>query len=353
MNLRDNVKSAQNKVAKEANALSEQMLALPVGEISRLALFEDIINLEIGDTSLMRAKSLERQFDIRQLYIKYEGNNPTGTQKDRIAFAQVYDALRRGYDRIVLATCGNYGVAVSLAANLAHLQCMVYIPAGYHTDRIAEMESLGAEIIRAEGTYEDVVRTSSEAALKNDWYDANPGGENTPIQINAYAQIAFEIYDDLRDAPKFCAVPVSNGTLFAGIYRGFVSLYKRGKTSRIPRMIAASSTHKNPIIHSFSKGFKTCVDLDPAKIKETSINEPLINWHSFDGEEALQALYESNGLAYHISDKAMKEMSALLLKVEGSKILPASTAGLIGLLKANEEFELEPDRFVAVLTARD
>jgi threonine synthase len=118
-------------------------------------------------------------------------------------------------------------------------------------------------------------------------------------------------------------------------------------------MIAASSTRKNPIIQSFLKGEKLCMDLDPKNIKETEINEPLINWHSFDGTEALEALYHSDGMAYNISDKAMKDMSTFLIKKEGIKILPASTAGLIGLLRTHEELMLEPDRFVAVLTARD
>ncbi|MFT7453280.1 MAG: threonine synthase, partial [Patescibacteria group bacterium] len=187
---------------------------------------------------------------------------------------------------------------------------------------------------------------------KQEWYDANPGGANTPLQITAYAQIAYEIYDQLGDAPIYCAAPVSNGTLFAGIYRGFVSLFKKGKTSRIPKMIAASSTHKNPIVQSYLKGYESCVDLDPNKIKETKFNEPLINWHSFDGEEALHALQKSKGEAFNISDKKMRDMTAFLNKKEGFKILPASTVGLIGLLQFHEQKALEPGRFVAVLTAK-
>ncbi|WKX77884.1 pyridoxal-phosphate dependent enzyme [Zobellia laminariae] len=173
------------------------------------------------------------------------------------------------------------------------------------------------------------------------------------MQISAYSQIATEIFEDLGDAPKYCAVPVSNGTLFAGIYRGFVSLYKRGKTSRIPKMIAASSSRKNPIIQSFLQGLDHCKDLNPDVIKETKYNEPLINWHSFDGEEALYALKESGGEAYNISDKKLKDMTALLAKKEGFRILPASTAGLIALLELDEKMNFEPDRFVAVLTAKN
>ena len=223
MDLRDGVKTAENKVSSETKKLSEFVTDKTKSLVDRLESFEDIINLEVGDTGLNRAKALEREFDIRQLYIKYEGDNPTGTQKDRIAFAQVYDALRRQFEVVSLATCGNYGVAVALAANLAGIECKIFIPETYHTERIAEMELLSAEIVRISGSYEDVVKRSSELAKENDWYDANPGGSNTALQITAYAQIATEIFEDLGDAPKYCAVPVSNGTLFAGIYRGFVS----------------------------------------------------------------------------------------------------------------------------------
>ncbi|MBM1106537.1 pyridoxal-phosphate dependent enzyme [Aurantibacter crassamenti] len=353
MNLRDGVKNADNKTSLESNRLSNFVKDKSKSLVDRLECFEDIISLEVGDTGLSRAKSFEREFNIRQLFIKYEGDNPTGTQKDRIAFAQIYDALRREFNTVSLATCGNYGVAIALASNLGGIHCKIYIPESYHTDRVLEMELLGAEIIRLPGSYEDVVKSSSVLAQKHDWYDANPGGANTPLQISAYAQIAYEIYEDLGDAPKYCAAPVSNGTLFAGIYRGFASLYKKGKTSRIPKMIAASSTRKNPIIQSFVQGLDHCKDLKPEIIKETKYNEPLINWHSFDGEEALYAIRESKGEAYNVSDKKMKEMTSFLLKKEGFKILPASTAGLIGLLDMHEKMNFEPDRFVAVLTAKN
>ncbi|WP_373074913.1 pyridoxal-phosphate dependent enzyme [Zeaxanthinibacter enoshimensis] len=352
MNLKDGVKTAENKVSGEARKLSVFVRDTSKSLIDRLECYEDIINLEVGDTGLNRAKNLEREFNIRQLYIKYEGDNPTGTQKDRIAFAQVYDALRREFDTVSLATCGNYGVAVALAANLAGLGCRIYIPDSYNTERFEEMEALGADIVQMKGSYEDVVRQSTLLAQQHQWYDANPGGVNTPLQITAYSQMAFELVEDLGDAPKYCACPVSNGTLLAGIYRGFVSLYKRGKTSRIPKMIAASSTRKNPIVSSFRSGLDYCKDLNPESIKETKYNEPLVNWHSFDGEEALYAIRQSGGSAFNVSDKKMKEMSTFLLKKEGMRILPASTAGLIALLEMNETQNFEPDRYVAVLTAK-
>jgi threonine synthase len=142
--------------------------------VDRLESYEDIISIEIGDTPLSRMRSVERETGLRQLYIKFEGGNPSGTQKDRIAYAQCLDALRRKYDTITLATCGNFGAAVAQAAFLAGLRCIIYIPEEYHTDRIAEMVANGAEVFRFPGSYEDNVYQSQKEAEAHRWYDANP-----------------------------------------------------------------------------------------------------------------------------------------------------------------------------------
>jgi threonine synthase len=326
--------------------------ALPLDE--RLEAYEDIFDSEVGDTSLVRARNIEREVGLRQIFLKFEGGNPTGTQKDRIAFAQAMDALRRGFDAITMATCGNYGVAMALAASFAGLQCRICIPEIYHTNRINEMTELGAEIVRVAGDYEKAVAVSRELAQRNELYDANPGGDNTVTQLRAYGQIAHEIYDELRDAPLALAVPVSNGTTLSGIYRGFLSLYRRGKTSRMPRIIAGSSFRKNPIVQAFLKNMPICEDLNPAQIREreTSVNEPLINWHAIDGDVALEAIRQTHGWAANASDKAMLSYSKLIREKEGLQVLPASTAGLIALMEQHQKEPLAGDRYVVMLTGR-
>jgi threonine synthase len=318
----------------------------------RLEAFEDIFDSEVGDTSLMRARNVERDSGLRQIYLKFDGGNPTGSQKDRIAFAQIQDALRRGFDSVTVATCGNYGAAVALATSVAGLRCEIYVPESFRTGRIAEMESQGAKIIRTPGDYEAAVKISQEQAETRELYDANPGGANTPIQLQAYGEIAFEIYDELRDAPAIVAVPVSNGTTLAGIHKGFVRLYRRGKTSRIPRMVAGSSSNKNPIVRSFLKNHERCEDLDPAKVRDTAVNEPLINWHSFDGDVALEAIRESGGWGANASDRKMLRHARLLLDKEGLNALPASCSALAVLLERHAREAMAPDRFVVVLTGR-
>lgn len=319
---------------------------------SRLEAFEDITDSEIGDTNMPRARNIEREVGLRQIYLKFDGGNPTGTQKDRIAFAQAMDALRRGYDTMTVATCGNYGVALSLAASLAGIKCIVFIPETYHTKRVQEMIDYGAEIRRTPGDYENSVLTSRNLVEDGEVYDANPGGMNAAIQFKAYGEIAYEIYDDLRDAPYAIAVPVSNGTTLTGIYRGFLSLYRRGKTSRMPRLIAGSSYMKNPIVQAFLKNTPHCEDLEPGRIKETAVNEPLVNWQSIDGDYALAAIRRTDGWAEYASDKSMLSYSRLIRDREGLSVLPASTAGLIALLKRHQKEPLPGDRYVAVLTGR-
>jgi len=318
----------------------------------RIEAFEDIIDSQVGDTSMVRTRNIERQMGLRQIFLKFEGGNPTGTQKDRIAFAQAMDAMRRGFDAMAVATCGNYGVAMAMACSLCGLRNLVFIPDTYHTKRATEIERLGAEIHWIKGDYEAAVEAARRCAVENDFYDANPGGANTMLQLQAYGSIAYEIYDELRDAPAVVAVPVSNGTTLAGLYRGFLSLYRRGKTSHMPRIVAGSSFGKNPIVRSYLAGHPACQDLPPQRIHETHVNEPLINWHAIDGDLALAAIRETHGWAANASDKAMRQYARLISDNEGLQVLPASTAGLIALIERHRREALAGDRYVVLLTGR-
>ncbi|MBU2548643.1 MAG: pyridoxal-phosphate dependent enzyme [Proteobacteria bacterium] len=336
------------ELAGQLRLAADRMLPLE----QRLEAIEDIIDSEIGDTNFTRGRNVERQFGLRQIYLKFEGGNPTGTQKDRIAFAHAMDAVRRGFETITGATCGNFGAALALAASMAGLKSLIYIPEGFHTRRVREMLDLGASIVRVPGDYENAVSVSVREAEEKELYDANPGGANTALQLQAYGQIAYEIYDELRDAPKVVAAPVSNGTTLAGVYRGFLSLYRRGKTSRIPQIVAGSSHNKNPIVTSFIKGLEKCEDLHPGRIKETPVNEPLINWHAIDGDLALQAIRQTGGWASNATDKTMTAYSRLIREQEGLNVLPASTAGLAVLLERHRQQVLAGDRYVVLLTGK-
>jgi threonine synthase len=99
----DGVLPSTSQISKEVLELSALVKNHKKSLVDRLESYEDIISIEIGDSPLTRMRSIERETGLRQLYIKFEGGNPSGTQKDRIAYAQCLDALRRKYDTITLA----------------------------------------------------------------------------------------------------------------------------------------------------------------------------------------------------------------------------------------------------------
>ncbi|HEX2021362.1 MAG TPA: pyridoxal-phosphate dependent enzyme [Candidatus Thermoplasmatota archaeon] len=311
--------------------------------------------LDAGSTLFSRARNIESVLGVRTIHLKFEGSNPTGTQKDRIA-RHCYDAAHeKGFDTITVATCGNFGASMAWACSHNGIRPAVFVPADYHTPRIVEMERLGARIIRVPGDYEDAVAASRDAAKAHGWYDANPGSaEQWEISRLGYGRIAHEIVADLGRFPDTVAVAVGNGTTLAAVYDGFreVARASDGRYGRLPRMIAASTPRGNPIIKSWKLGLKECVDLRPDELKETEVNEPLVNWHAFDGQRALDAIHDSGGFAVYATDTDMRRLTALTRNLEGISVMTASTAALVGIEKGVKDGLLGEGVHVAVLTGR-
>ena len=307
----------------------------------------------VGNTIFTQARNAGKELNVKRLFVKFEGGNPTGTQKDRVAYEQVFDAFNRGFDAVAIGTCGNYGTAIANAAYLNGLKSYVYIPKEYHTRRLEELAGLNASIVWTEGKYEDAVARASADAAANGWYDANPGEHAAPLGIKAYSEISREIFRAMRRVPSTVCVPVGNGTTLAGIWAGFKELKEQGRVDELPRMVAGSSYRGNPIIASFKAGKKEVQDLKPEELHETAVNEPLVNYHSFDGQLAMDALLESGGFAEYASDRNMVEYARLLREREGLNPLPASTSGLRALVKTLQVREdlVEGDH-VVILTGR-
>ena len=310
----------------------------------------------IGNTTFTESRNLASKIPCERLYLKFEGNNPTGTQKDRIAFAIAEYAKLYSSSAITTATSGNFGVALAYAAYKFDMKAYIYIPKGYHIskERLKMMEDCKAEVKYVDGYYEDAVLYSQVKAKQNNWFNANPGmEESTEIALHVYSEIAYEIYRALHKAPGYIICPVGNGTTLAGIYLGFKELFTTQKISMIPRMIAVSTQKGNPIIKSFKQKSRIIMDLDPKEIVETKINESLTSWHSFDGQKALDAIYESNGFAEFVTDTKMSEFSKIIKQEEGLNVLPASASTLAVLATLTKNDIALKGTYVAILTGRE
>jgi len=306
----------------------------------------------VGGTIFVRSRNIEPLVSCKKLFLKFEGGNPTGTQKDRAAIAVIQRAKEAGYDELSIGTCGNFGASFAFFSRKFGMKTHVFIPSSYRAERVEEIQHYDGMVHRVDGTYEDALDICSEEAETYNWYDANPGkNENSEISMAAYAGISEEIYSSLGRVPDAVSVPVGNGTTLAGIYRGFRFLHESGKTDGVPMMIASSTAGGNPVIKSFKMGSRTLRDLEPEDIRETAVNEPLVSWHSFDGQMALDALYESNGFADYASDTRMKEFSRILMSEEGLSVLPASASSLVVLSEYLRKVH-SPEYCVAILTGR-
>ncbi len=297
---------------------------------------------------------MEKLLDYDNLYLKFEAGNPSGTMKDRAAFVCLKEAKRLNYKELVIGSCGNFGAAFVRLAPLFGVKPHVYIPDHYHTPRIIEMERQGGIIHRAKGTYEEVVALSSEEAKRKGWFDANPGTEpGKTLSIEAYATLSFEIFEKLGCAPDAVATPVGNGTTLAGLHHGFKMLKKEGKISKLPAMIAVGTPGGNPVVKCVLEKRKKIIQLRPEEVVETELNEPMVSWICLDGQEALDAVWESNGYATYVKDSEMLSMSNNLLKEEGLSVLPASAASLVAIQNYVKEKRIKKGlNLVALLTAR-
>ncbi|TFG27756.1 pyridoxal-phosphate dependent enzyme [Candidatus Thorarchaeota archaeon] len=310
----------------------------------------------LGSTTFIESRNLSHLVGCEKLYLKFEGGNPTGTQKDRIALAILENARSQGAKAVIAASFGNYGASLAWAARIVDIPVHIYIPENYHMtrDRLRRIKDAGAELYFLPGQYEDLVEQSSKEAVEKGWYNANPGSPGVKeLSLEAYAEIAYEIYRDIRRAPNYVFCPVGNGTTLAGIYQGFKKLHQTGKIQALPRMVATGTRRGNPIVKSFLMKSQIIRDLAPNEVKESKIIDPLSNWHSYDGQEALDAIYESNGFADYASEAKIMEFNKQLRQEEGLYVLPAASSTLAVMNDLADNKVTVKGSFVAILTGRD
>ena len=310
----------------------------------------------LGSTTFIESRNLSRLVGCEKLYLKFEGGNPTGTQKDRIALALLDDAHSKGAKAVVAASFGNYGASLAWAARIVDIPAHIYVPENYPMtkDRLKRMLDAGAQIHQLPGQYEDIIEISSRDAEENGWYNANPDGPGVKeISLEAYAEIANEIYRDIRRTPNYVFCPVGNGTTLAGIYQGFKKLNETGKIQTTPRLVATSTRRGNPIVKSYLMNSRVIKDLAREEVKDSKTMDPLANWHAYDGQEALDAIYESNGFADYASESKMMEFNKYLRQEEGLYVQPAAASTLAVMHDLADDKVTMKGTFVAILTGRD
>ena len=273
-----------------------------------------------GNTPLVRSRNLEREFGVGALYFKLEGCNPTGSFKDRGMVVAVAKAMEEGMTRLLCASTGNTSASASAFGAAAGLETVVLVPEGsVAPGKMSQAVAYGARIVTIQGNFDDALRIARELAA----YEERLALVNSvnPNRLEGQKTAAFEIVDDLGDAPDYLFIPVGNAGNITAYWRGFVEYQQAGMATRSPRMMGMEAAGAAPIVNGAPV-------LKPETVASAiRIGNPA-NWAG-----AVAARDESGGTIDAVTDDEILEAYALLPGMEGIFCEPASAAGVAGLIK--------------------
>ena len=295
------------------------------------------VSLLEGDTPLIPVPRLASELGGGfELYVKYEGLNPTGSFKDRGMTAAVGEALGRGVEALICASTGNTAASAAAYAARAGLRAIVLIPEGkVAAGKLAGAVAYGAQVLQVDGSFDQAlelvlaISQRSPIALVNSL---------NPYRLEGQKTAAFEICDELGAAPDWLCLPVGNAGNISAYWMGFQQ-YNHLKQTGLPRLLGVQAAGAAPLVLGH-----------PVEQPETIATAIRIGKPA-RGEQALAAAEESGGRIVAATDEEILAMQRRLA-AEGIWVEPASAAGLAGL--ANEiqagTIELVGKRVVAVCT---
>jgi threonine synthase len=296
-----------------------------------------IISLCEGNTPLIRAHHLEERVPGLEVYLKYDGLNPTGSFKDRGMTMAVTKAVEEGSKAIICASTGNTSASAAAYAAKAGIRAIVIIPEGkIAMGKMAQAIAYGAEIISIDGNFDDALEIVKELSEKLPMTLVN---SINPYRIEGQQTSAFEICDDLGEAPDVLVIPVGNAGNITAYWKGFQAYREAGKITRTPKLFGFQASGAAPI-----------VDGAPVAHPETVATAIRIG-NPASWQLATAALEASGGAIDKITDEKILEGYQMLAACEGVFAEPASAITVAGLVKAYDEGKFEKgQKVVLVLT---
>lgn len=281
------------------------------GHLLDLPAHSKTISLLEGNTPLIPIPRLGKGLGC-ELYVKFEGLNPTGSFKDRGMTAAISEAVGRGAETVICASTGNTAASAAAYAARAGLRAIVLIPEGkVAVGKLAGAIAYGAEVIQVKGSFDDALSLVVEITQKTPIALVN---SINPFRIEGQKTSAFEICDDLSGAPDWLCLPVGNAGNITSYWAGFKQ-YQQG----LPKVLGVQASGAAPLVLGHP------VDKPETIATAIRIGRPA------RGEQALEAAHESNGKIIAISDEEILAAQKILAG-EGIWVEPASAAGLAGLM---------------------
>ena len=313
---------------------------MPINDSSK------IVTLNEGGTGLHQCKRLGKALGISQLYVKNEGENPTGSFKDRGMTVGVTKAVELGMHSVICASTGNTSASLAAYAAKAGLQCAVLIPAGKISyGKLAQAIIYGAKVIQVRGNFDQALDIVFKLSEKHrDVYLLN---SINPFRIEGQKSLGFEICEQLKNKPlDRLIVPVGNAGNISSIWKGFTEFHNLGFMESLPKMTGIQAEGAAPIAEAIKTGSK---DIKPIEKPETiataiRIGAP-VSW-----KKAVKAIRDSGGTAETVTDDEILDAQKTLSRLEGLFVEPASASSIAGLKKLLENGTIDKDERIVCVT---
>ena len=280
---------------------------------------EPLTGLNSGYTPLFRAKRLETELGVKELYIKDDSvNHPSLSYKDRVVSVAATRAVELKLKTFACASTGNLGNSVAAHSARLKLKCYVFIPRSLEPGKIVGSAVSGPQVVAIDGSYDDVNRLCTQIADRLGWGFAN-------INLRSYyaegaKTFGFEIVEQLDwNFPKHVVCPVAGGTLLPRISKGFIEMRNMGLIEgELPKIHAAQAAGCAPVIQALINGLE-----HPDPVKADTIAKSIAIGNPADGFQVLKTIRETKGSGAMVNDEAILDAISLLARTEGIFTEPA------------------------------
>src|SRR6266481_4601144 len=279
-----------------------------------------IVSLGEGNTPLIYCPQLSKRVGRGcEVFVKNEGVNPTGSFKDRGMTVAVSKARERGANALNCASTGNTSASAAAYAARAGISCIVILPAGkIATGKLLQAFAYGAKIVAIDGNFDDALRIVRELGETGDFTIVN---SINPDRLAGQKTAAFEIVDELGDAPDFHLLPVGNAGNITAYWAGYREYFARERSTKLPSMIGFQAMGAAPIFHD------RLIENPETIASAIRIGNPA-SW-----QQARAVVVESQGGIDVVSDEDILAAQTWLAQHEGIFVEPASAASIAGLFK--------------------
>lgn len=301
--------------------------------------------LDVGWTPMYGSPSLASKYGLKEVFVKDDGRNPTGSLKERASAVGVAKALDFGQKTVACASTGNAASSLSGFAAVSGLKSYIFVPASAPSAKVTQLLVYGSTVVLVEGDYQAAFDLATQAIDRWGWYNRNCA--INPFLVEGKKTVAMEIAEQLEwNIPDAVIVSVGDGCIISGVFKGFSDLLELGITDRIPRIIGVQAQGASPIFSAVEKGLER-VQFGPADTVADSISVGAPrNW-----AKALRAVRKSKGKMVAVTDGEILDAIPELARETGVFAEPAGAASFAGLKKAVRQGDIgQGDRVAFIVT---